>query len=151
MACMTSASSPSASSTTASGLPAKRRSVNTSSVAKRRRIGASSGLEYVRLCLMHTSAAHARPSPREAGRGSHTRQSKPFDQAGVDEQPIEATRLGAAGAGVEQPLAALQNSFLLGEGGIERQAGCLLHNERKIGALNRVERGGEIDGFEIDD
>src|SRR6476660_4945950 len=39
MACMPAVSRPSASSTTASGLPAKRRSVNTSSVTKRRRIG----------------------------------------------------------------------------------------------------------------
>src|SRR5262245_24895744 len=69
---------------------------------------------------------------------------EPLDQAGVDQQPIEAARLGAAGAGVEQPLAALKDSLLLGERRIERQAGGLLHDERKIGTLDRVERGGQI-------
>src|SRR5262245_24498667 len=41
IACMAALSSPSGSSTTASGLPAKRRSVNTSSVTKRRRMAVS--------------------------------------------------------------------------------------------------------------
>jgi hypothetical protein len=43
IACIAAASSASASSTTASGLPAKRRSVNTSRVAKRRRMKVSYG------------------------------------------------------------------------------------------------------------
>src|SRR4029077_9314115 len=84
---------------------------------------------------MHEAAA-----PRE-GSGSG---SKPLDQAGVDQQAVEAPRLRAAGTGVEQPLAALENALLLGEGGIERQAGRLLHHERKIGPLDRIERGGEV-------
>src|SRR5213078_3099962 len=44
IACIAAVSSPSGSSTTASGLPAKRFSVNTSSVTKRRRIRISSNL-----------------------------------------------------------------------------------------------------------
>src|SRR5262245_11447947 len=78
------------------------------------------------------------------------RLSKPLDQAGVDQQPVEAPRLRAAGTGEEQPLAALEDACLLREGGIERQAGRLLHHERKIGPLERVERGGEVDGPEVD-
>src|SRR5262249_34865219 len=76
--------------------------------------------------------------------------SKPLDQAGIDQQPVEAARLRAASAGVKKSLAALENPFLLGEGGIERQPGRLLHHERKIGPLDRVERGSEADGFKID-
>src|SRR5262249_26090831 len=53
------------------------------------------------------------------------------------------------GGVVKKPLAALENSFLLGERGIERQAGRLLHDERKIGPLDRVERRGQIGGVEI--
>src|SRR5262249_28393588 len=87
------------------------------------------------------------PSPPASGGGNalHARRccfSKSFDQAGVDQQPIETPCLRAAGAGVKKPLAALENSFLLGERGIERQAGRLLHDERKIGPLDRVERRG---------
>src|SRR6266705_3202949 len=74
---------------------------------------------------------------------------KSFDQAGVDQQPIEAPRLSAAGAGVKKPLAALENFLLLGERGIERQAGRLLHDERKIGSLDLVEPRLEHEGGEI--
>ena len=45
-----------------------------------------------------------------------------FDQAGIDQQPVEAARLGATGAAVEQALAALENLLLLGKGRIEAQA-----------------------------
>src|SRR4051812_3779993 len=48
------------------------------------------------------------------GRGASV-QSKSFDQAGIDQQPVEAPRLRAAGAGVKKALAALENSLLLGE------------------------------------
>src|SRR5262249_9574815 len=88
--------------------------------------------------------------PAFAGTTAQRQCSKALDEAGVDQQPIEAPRLSAAGAGVKQPLAALENFLLLGERGIERQAGRLLHDERKIGSLDRVERGGQIDRFEID-
>src|SRR5262245_17039363 len=91
--------------------------------------------------VMHERAA----ASEGAGTGS-----KPLDEAGVDQQPVEAPRLRAAGTGVEQPLAALENALLLGEGGIERQASRLLDDERKIRPLDRVERGGEVDGPEVD-
>jgi hypothetical protein len=38
-----------------------------------------------------------------------------LDQAGVDQQPIEAARLRAAGASVELAVAALENLLLLSE------------------------------------
>ena len=41
--------------------------------------------------------------------------SKPLDQAGVDQQPVEAPRLRAVGAAIEQAVAALQDALLLGE------------------------------------
>src|SRR5262249_44843525 len=153
IACIAAASSASASSTTASGLPAKRRSVNTSSVAKRRRMRVS----YVRPMIARSKRLRLSGTLTLAPRsGERVRSAlpdlclKPLDQAGVDQQSIEAPRLRAAGAGIKKPLAALENFLLLGERGIERQAGRLLHDQRQIGALDRVERGGEIDGFEID-
>ena len=76
-----------------------------------------------------------RDCPRRKLAGHHS-----LDQPGVDQQPVEAPRLRAAGAGVKKALAALENSLLLGERGIERQAGRLLHDERQIRSLDRVER-----------
>src|SRR5712691_7735915 len=68
----------------------------------------------------------------------------PFDQTGVDQQPVEAPRLGAAGTGVEGAVATFENPFLLGIGGIEREAGSLLHDEGQIRRLERVERGRDV-------
>src|SRR3979409_568060 len=76
--------------------------------------------------------------------------SKPFDQTSIDQEPIEATRFRPARAGVEQSLAAIENEFLLGKRRIKRQPGCLLNDKWQIGSLDRVERRGEIDGFEVD-
>jgi len=78
------------------------------------------------LCAPHDSAmrrdfaqaAHSTLTPQSGERVSESAApalSKPLDQAGVDEQPVEAACLGAAGAGVEQSLAAFQDPFLLGE------------------------------------
>src|SRR5712692_1955027 len=168
IACIDASSMPSPSSTTASGLPAKRRSVNTSRVANRRCIDVLSAAR-----IQADAGPDARPpyartvGDRRAGRsfgvGSLSdssrkvpiksgaeRASKPLDQAGVDQQPIEASRLRAAGAAVEQSLAALQNFFLLGERRVERQPGRLLHDQREIGPLDGVERGAEVDRFEVD-
>src|SRR6266511_4750770 len=75
---------------------------------------------------------------------------QPLDQAGVDQQPIEAPRLRSAATGIEQSLAALENPLLLGKRGIERQAGGLLHDQRKIGSVDGLERGRRIDRFEVD-
>src|SRR5712692_2927705 len=61
-----------------------------------------------------------------------------LDQAGVDQEPVEAPRLLAAGAGVEQALAAFEDFLLLGERGVERQTGALLDDQREIGRLDRV-------------
>src|SRR6266498_3116199 len=74
-------------------------------------------------------APSARSEERRVGKECRSRWSPyPLKKKEVDEQPIEATRPRTTNAGVEQPLAPLHNSLLLGEGGIERQAGCLLLN-----------------------
>ena len=72
--------------------------------------------------------------------GPCPRMSKALDQAGVDQQPVEAARLGAAGAAIEQAAAALEDALLLGKGRVERQARRLQHDERQIGRVERVER-----------
>ena len=69
IACMASPSSPCGSSTTASGLPAKRRSVNTSSVANRRRMKVSSVRLMIAQCEETSLRRRTPPSPRKAGRG----------------------------------------------------------------------------------
>src|ERR1700730_12659304 len=102
-----------------------------------------------------TSEPDARSGPARSSRkvpiGWETeRASEPLDQAGVDQQPIEASRFDAAGAAVEQTPAALQTFFLLGERRVERQPGRLLHDQREIGPLDGVERGAELDRLEVD-
>src|SRR5262245_6360784 len=47
--------------------------------------------------------------------------SQSLDEASVDQQPIEAARLGTVGAAVEQPAATLENPFLFREGRVEWQ------------------------------
>src|SRR5262249_47043291 len=74
---------------------------------------------------------------------------KPFDQAGIDQEPIEASRFGTARAGVEKSLAAFENFLLLGERGIERKTCGLQYNQWKIGTFDHVERRGQIVRFEI--
>jgi hypothetical protein len=48
-------------------------------------------------------------------RSEATAQLEPPDQAGIDQDSIEASRLGPAGAGVEKSLAAFENFLLLGK------------------------------------
>src|SRR4051794_11267031 len=76
--------------------------------------------------------------------------SEAFDQPGVDQEPVEATRFRSARTGVEEPFAALEDLLLFGEGRIERQSGSFLDHQRQIGSLDRLERRGEIDRFEVD-
>jgi hypothetical protein len=71
-----------------------------------------------------------------------------FDQPGVDQQPVEAARLGAAGAAIEQALAALEDLLLLGEGCIERQPGGL--RSPVVGCVERIARRRQIDRREAD-
>src|SRR5262249_11276553 len=73
-----------------------------------------------------------------------------LDQAGVDEEAIEAPRLRAAGASVEQALAAFEYLLLLGERGIERESSGLLQNQGQVWRLDRLKRRGKIDAVEID-
>src|SRR5262245_28595649 len=75
---------------------------------------------------------------------------KMLDQAGVNQEPVEAPRLLAPGAGEELAVAAYQDALLLGKGRIERQARGLQNEERKIWTFKRIQRRGEIERFEID-
>src|SRR2546423_9624009 len=63
-----------------------------------------------------------------------------LDQPGVDQQPVEAPDFGAAGALEKQSVTALENLLLFREGRIERQTRGLLHDDRKIGRLEAVQR-----------
>src|SRR5580704_5445457 len=76
--------------------------------------------------------------------------SESLDRTGVDQQPVEAPRLGSAGACIEQPVATLKNPFLLDERRIKRQSSRILRDQWQVGPLDRVERGGDIDRFEVD-
>ena len=61
------------------------------------------------------------PSDRRARRASigvrrtEVTTLEPPDQAGIDQESIEASRLGPASAGVEKSLAAFENFLLLGK------------------------------------
>jgi len=65
---------------------------------------------------------------------------QPLDQAGLDQQPIEAPRFGAVGAQEEPSLAAFEDFLLFGKSRIERQPGGFLDDQRQIGRFQRVER-----------
>src|SRR6185295_6826902 len=73
-----------------------------------------------------------------------------LDQPGVDQQPVEAPDFGAAGALEKQSVTALENLLLFREGRIERQTSGLLHDDRKIGRLEPVQRRRDILRREID-
>src|SRR5712675_3295207 len=88
------------------------------------------------------------PSPGMTECGSANLQA--LDQPGIDQHAVEAPHLGAAGAWIEQPVATLHDLLLLGETGIERQAGGLLNEQRQIGRVERIERGRDVDRREID-
>src|SRR5476649_1371615 len=75
---------------------------------------------------------------------------QPLDQPGFDQQPVETPRLRAAGAAIKQPMAALQDLLLFGEGRLKRQSGGLLDDQRQVWRLQRVERRRNVDRFEID-
>src|SRR5262245_14415458 len=53
--------------------------------------------------------------------------SKALDQAGLNQQAIEPSRLGTIGATVEQAVAAFQDVLLFGKRWIERHPCSLLH------------------------
>src|SRR6266568_706680 len=73
-----------------------------------------------------------------------------LDQPGVDQQPVEAPDFGAAGALEKQSVTALENLLLFREGRIERQPGRLLHDDRKIGRLEAVQRRRDVLWREVD-
>src|SRR5262245_46218331 len=70
--------------------------------------------------------------------------SKSLDQAGIDQQPVEASRLGAVRAQVEQALAAAEDLFLLRKARVERDPCPFQYDQRQIGRVEGVERGGLV-------
>src|SRR5579883_3549839 len=78
------------------------------------------------------------------------RSSEPLDQAGIDQQAIETSRFGTAGASVELSPTTLEYPFLLGKGSIERQAGELLRDHRQVRAFDRLAGLLHIDRLIID-
>ena len=79
------------------------------------------------------------------------RRLQALDQAGIDQQTIEAPSLGPAGARIECATAALEDLLLLGEGGVERHPGGLQHDQREVCCIERIESRGHIYRHEIDD
>src|SRR5712671_3206778 len=88
---------------------------------------------------------HGRSCPQRKLAGHHS-----LDQPGVNQQPVEAPDFGAAGALEKQSVTALKNLLLFREGRIERQAGRLLHDDRKIGRLEPVQRRRDVLRREVD-
>src|SRR4051812_23087768 len=68
----------------------------------------------------------------------------------LDQQAVEAPRLGAVLAGIEQALAAEHDILLLLKGGIKGNAGRLLHHQRQIGRIDRIHDRGTLHRLEID-
>ena len=64
--------------------------------------------------------------------------SKPLDQAGIDQQPVETPGFGAAAAEIEQAVAAAEDSLLLHEGRVERHPRSFQHHQRKVGRVERI-------------
>src|SRR5262245_64246546 len=75
--------------------------------------------------------------------------SESLDQSGIDQQPIEASGLRAAGAEIEQAPTTAEDLLLLDEGGIERHSRGFQDRKRKIRRVERLERGGQIDRLKI--
>src|SRR5262245_23481341 len=73
-----------------------------------------------------------------------------LDQAGIDQQSIEAARLGAVIAAIKDAAAAPHDLLLLREGGIERNPGGLDCDQRQIRSIDRLERERGVDRREID-
>src|SRR5712691_3208162 len=67
-----------------------------------------------------------------------------FDEAGIDQQPVEAPRRGAVVAAIELARALPENTFLFREGGIERKSRGLQRYERQIGRIEAITRGRQI-------
>lgn len=76
--------------------------------------------------------------------------SKPFDQAGINQKPVEAARFGSIVAAKEEAFAALKNGFLFDERWIERHARCLEDEQRQIGRVQAVDGNVQIARRELD-
>src|SRR5262245_27662416 len=88
------------------------------------------------------------PINARSSRRTRLRSETP-DQARVDEQPVEAASLGATAAEVEHAAAAAEDPLLLRERGVERDPCRLQHHQRKVGRVERIECGRQVDGAEV--
>src|SRR5262245_11239260 len=100
--------------------------------------------------------ARRRPIFAESGAPINTRSSRrarlrseSLDQAGVDEQPVEAAGLRAAAAEIEHAATAAEDLLLLRERGVERDPRRFQHHQRKVGRIERIERGRQVDWAEV--
>src|SRR5262249_42548121 len=78
--------------------------------------------------------ANAVTSPRVRGEEA----LEPADDAGVDQQTVEAACLGAVATGVGRAVTSQHDILLLFEGRVERNTGGFESNERQIGAVDAV-------------
>src|SRR5258708_27933442 len=85
-----------------------------------------------------------------AGSRPACRRLQALDQAGIDEQTIEAPSLGPAGARVKYATAALEDLLLLGERRVERHPRTLERDQREAGCIERIESRYYIGRHEID-
>src|SRR5439155_9365752 len=100
------------------------------------RATAPSARGCVRADVRNSRACPGRPPPRNRHGPLPGSQSsalrcplQSLDQAGVDQQAVEAAGLGAVLAAIEQPVAAFENLLLLRKSCIERKTRGLLHDE----------------------
>src|SRR3954454_2182895 len=75
--------------------------------------------------------------------------SKALDQPGIDQKAIETAGLGPTRAIVKQPFASVENTPLLGKGGIKPQTGGFLNDQRQVGRIEHIERRTHIHGLEV--
>src|SRR5262249_54290992 len=71
-------------------------------------------------------------------------------QPGIDQQPIEPTRLAPALTTVKDAAATRQNVLLLRERSIERDPGRLQDSQWKERSVQRIERRGKLGRSEVD-
>src|SRR6476620_3110098 len=79
------------------------------------------------------------------GGACKARLSEPLDQPRIDQQTIEPSRFGSAGASVEQPLTTPQHVLLFGKRRIQRHTRRLLHQQWQIRCIEGLERRRYID------
>src|SRR4029453_11567197 len=103
---------------------------------------------YMKFTETYGGSSFGTSKPRDLDQSATQLQS--LDQAGVDQQPVEAARFGTTVAAVEQAVAALEHLLLLDEARIGRHSGRLLHDQRKVGRLDPLARRRQVQRPEVD-